>query len=116
MDILRTCRGRWARPRKEGEEEPMLAALGPSIVFENVVIEHFSATVAGGGCAFGAEQKHHHFRGNNTHQINILIAAEAKVTTFVELTAEIGVISIYVTVSLEFINAFDVITSFALAI
>jgi hypothetical protein len=53
MGILRTYRGRWARPRKEGEEEPILAALGPSIIFENVVTEHFSATVAGGGCAFG---------------------------------------------------------------
>lgn len=33
---------------KEGEEEPMLAALWPSMVFETVDIEHISAMMAGG--------------------------------------------------------------------
>ncbi|PMD23186.1 hypothetical protein NA56DRAFT_701464 [Hyaloscypha hepaticicola] len=76
---------------KEGEEEPMLAALWPSMVFETVDIEHISAMMA-----------------------------EVQVTGFDELTAEIGVIflsgkldvSIDVTVKPEFINAFDVNTSF----
>jgi hypothetical protein len=47
---------------KEGEEEPMLAALWPSMVFETVDIEHISAMMAGGVVHLNLlEQKHHHF-------------------------------------------------------